>query len=95
MIASFLSLGWPAEAPIIGQICARGKMAVVLLSVMRGTDNRALSLARAQAVVKALAGQQVAADRLSAGGKGADQPIADNASEAGRAKNRRVELVRS
>ena len=44
--------------------------------------NRTLSLARAES------------DRLSAAGKGPDQPLADNTSEAGRAKNRRVELVR-
>lgn len=57
--------------------------------------NRALSLARAQSVVKALADRHIAASRLTAAGKGADQPLADNGSETGRAKNRRVELVRS
>lgn len=56
--------------------------------------NRKLSLARAQSVVQAIVDQQIAAERLSAVGKGPDQPLADNSSEAGKAKNRRVELVR-
>lgn len=56
--------------------------------------NRKLSLARAQSVVHAIVGKQIAAERLSAVGKGPDQPLADNGSEAGKAKNRRVELVR-
>lgn len=56
--------------------------------------NRKLSLARARSVVHAIAGKQIAAERLSAIGKGPDQPLADNSSEAGKAKNRRVELVR-
>jgi len=37
---------------------------------------------------------QIAGNRLSAAGKGPDQPLADNATEEGKAKNRRVELVR-
>lgn len=56
--------------------------------------NRKLSLARAESVVKAITAKQIAADRLSAAGKGPDQPLADNSAEEGKAKNRRVELVR-
>lgn len=56
--------------------------------------NRKLSLARAESVVQAIVAQQIARERLSAAGKGPDQPLADNGTEAGRAKNRRVELVR-
>ena len=56
--------------------------------------NRKLSLARAESVVKAITARQIAADRLSAAGKGPDQPLADNGTEEGKAKNRRVELVR-
>ncbi|MBD8563124.1 OmpA family protein [Oxalobacteraceae sp. CFBP 8763] len=58
------------------------------------THNRKLSLSRAESVVKAVTAMQIAADRLSAAGKGPDQPLADNATEEGKAKNRRVELVR-
>ena len=56
--------------------------------------NRELSRQRAEAVQAALVAQGIAADRLQAQGFGPDQPLADNASEDGRAKNRRVELVR-
>jgi outer membrane protein OmpA-like peptidoglycan-associated protein len=56
--------------------------------------NRSLSLARAESVVRAISAHQIAAARLSAVGKGPDQPLADNATEQGKARNRRVELVR-
>jgi OOP family OmpA-OmpF porin len=56
--------------------------------------NQALSEKRAQAVVAWLTAHGVAAARLSAKGFGQDKPVADNSTEEGRAKNRRVELVK-
>jgi OmpA-OmpF porin, OOP family len=56
--------------------------------------NRELSTARARSVLGALVGLGVDPARLSSKGFGPDKPIADNANEEGRAKNRRVELVK-
>jgi OOP family OmpA-OmpF porin len=57
-------------------------------------SNMALSQQRAVAVVNALAtGYKVDAKRLSGRGVANLAPLASNAAEAGRAKNRRVELV--
>jgi outer membrane protein OmpA-like peptidoglycan-associated protein len=56
--------------------------------------NRELSGARANSVLAALVSLGIDPTRLSAKGFGPDQPLANNADEAGRAKNRRVELVK-
>jgi outer membrane protein OmpA-like peptidoglycan-associated protein len=61
-------------------------------TVGRGRLNRRLSEARAAAVRQALITRGVPARRLTAKGYGARRPIADNASEAGRARNRRIEF---
>lgn len=55
--------------------------------------NLALSEGRAKAVVAALAQRGIAASRLQARGIANFAPVAPNASEDGRAKNRRVEMV--
>ncbi|HXU32654.1 MAG TPA: OmpA family protein [Thermoanaerobaculia bacterium] len=56
--------------------------------------NQKLSAARAEAVRKWLAAHGIEAGRLTAKGYGKTSPIADNKTDAGRAKNRRVDLVR-
>ena len=56
--------------------------------------NRTLSADRARAVADALVALGVAPGRLQSQGFGQDRPVADNATEEGRARNRRVELVR-
>ncbi len=60
-----------------------------------GTEeyNKTLSVNRADAVVTQLKSNNVKALRLSAVGYGEVQPVADNATEQGRADNRRVEVA--
>ena len=56
-------------------------------------SNITLSAARSAAVVKALTGRGIDAQRLAAHGAGPYAPVASNATDEGRARNRRVELV--
>ncbi len=57
--------------------------------------NQALSQRRADAIVAMLvANYAIAADRLTSAGLGAASPVASNDTEEGRAKNRRVELLK-
>ena len=60
-----------------------------------GSDasNLALSQKRADAVATYMSSQGVAKERISAKGYGESKPIGDNATEEGRAKNRRVEFA--
>ncbi|MEJ5167754.1 MAG: TolC family protein [Arcobacteraceae bacterium] len=53
--------------------------------------NKNLSLRRAQSVKDALVKYGIEEKRVSADGKGFDEPIASNDTEEGRAKNRRIE----
>jgi outer membrane protein OmpA-like peptidoglycan-associated protein len=55
--------------------------------------NQRLSQARAASVIAWLSSQGVAAARLTPQGFGPNRPVADNATEAGRALNRRVEIM--
>ncbi|WP_202362017.1 type VI secretion system protein TssL, long form [Mesorhizobium sp. 131-3-5] len=56
-------------------------------------SNFDLSVARAKAVQAMIARQLKDPSRLSVDGKGEDEPIADNATADGRAKNRRVDVM--
>ncbi|MCZ2497589.1 type VI secretion system protein TssL [Xylophilus sp. Kf1] len=58
-------------------------------------DNRRLSAARAAAVAAALQAEGVEASRIEVHGLGAIQPLADNRTATGRARNRRVDLILS
>jgi OOP family OmpA-OmpF porin len=59
-----------------------------------GSDayNQKLSEGRAKSVVDYFVSQGVSADRLKAVGYGKTKPVASNATDEGRAQNRRVEL---
>jgi OmpA-OmpF porin, OOP family len=59
-----------------------------------GTDayNQKLSIRRAEAVKKYLVSQGIEAKRIYVEGKGESQPVADNKTAEGRAKNRRVQI---
>lgn len=92
----------PDSKPALDQIARLLKSRAELKLIVAGhTDNQGafdynvdLSRRRAAAVVAALvAGYGVAKDRLTPFGVGMAAPAAPNATEEGRAKNRRVELV--
>ncbi|MHA6129051.1 OmpA family protein [Pseudomonas fluorescens group sp. PF-1] len=72
---------------------------VVSIKVVGFTDsvgsdayNQALSQRRASSVAEYLLSQGVAPNKITSEGKGESQPVADNETDEGRAKNRRVEL---
>jgi outer membrane protein OmpA-like peptidoglycan-associated protein len=88
--------------PAIDQVIVMLKERPRLLVTVEGhTDNKGtssynqrLSEARAESVKHALIAAGIDASRLSTQGMGATQPIADNTSDDGRFKNRRVEITR-
>ena len=92
----------PESRPIIEQIVGMLKTNPdLILSVEGHTDNagnaasnKTLSVERAKSVIAAIVEQGISAERLSPSGYGQDKPIGDNNTEEGRAKNRRVELVK-
>ena len=91
----------PASDPVLQQILdLLKKNPTQKIEVQGHTDNvggdaynQTLSEARAKAIVTWLTQHGIAASRLTAKGFGKTRPIADNATDAGRAKNRRVEIA--
>lgn len=92
----------PESAPALDQAVAMLKAAPEMkIEVAGHTDNvgnaesnMALSQQRAESVRAALVERGIDAGRLTAKGYGQTVPVADNRSEDGRAKNRRVEMVK-
>ena len=82
-IASILNECAETEVQVAGHTDSTGSAEV----------NQPLSLNRAQAVVEYLIAKGVSASRLSSAGFGSEQPIADNATNEGRAANRRIEFT--
>ncbi len=91
----------PASDPVLQQILdLLKKNPAQKIEVQGHTDNvggdaynQTLSEARAKAIVAWLTQHGIAGDRLTAKGFGKTRPVADNATDAGRAKNRRVEIA--
>lgn len=89
-----------SQAQLDELVALLGRQAPWKLYVVGHTDNvgtqeanQALSRGRAEAVAAALQARGIAAARLQPKGLGPYAPRASNADEAGRARNRRVELV--
>ena len=90
----------PQSFPVLDKVAeALQESPAVQLEVSGHTDNvgvpaenQTLSQQRAEAVKKYLEGKGVLPRRLIAIGFGASRPVADNATDVGRAQNRRVEL---
>ena len=91
----------PESDPVLGQILDLLKKDPALkLEIQGHTDNvgndaynQTLSESRAKSVVTWLNGKGVAPARLMAKGYGKTRPVAENTTDDGRAKNRRVEIV--
>jgi outer membrane protein OmpA-like peptidoglycan-associated protein len=88
----------PALRPVLDQF-AQGLDSTLHVFIVGHTDstgsdaiNEPLSLRRAQTVRDYLQARGVPAARLQTAGRGSREPLADNATESGRAMNRRVEI---
>ncbi|WP_311066083.1 OmpA family protein [Halomonas sp. DWK9] len=76
-----------------GEVWVEGHSDSQSINTPEFSSNWALSSARAIAIVEALEAAGVAAERLRAVGLAATQPLEDNSTAEGRARNRRVEVV--
>lgn len=97
-LSTVLKPGYLTTLNKISQVLNQyGKTTVTVIghtdSLGSHADNQVLSEKRAQAVMDHFASQKVNPLRLQSYGRGETEPRADNATEAGRALNRRVELV--
>lgn len=88
----------PQMRPVLDQF-AQGLDPTMRVRIIGHTDstgsdaiNNPLSLERAASARSYLADRGVAPGRIETAGRGAREPVADNGSEAGRAKNRRIEI---
>ncbi|HEX9578068.1 MAG TPA: OmpA family protein, partial [Myxococcales bacterium] len=83
-IANLLKKDPPLRLYVVGHTDSQGKY----------KDNLTVSKKRAVWMVKELAKQGVATNRLQADGVGPLAPVATNDTDEGRSRNRRVELVK-
>ncbi len=91
----------PAMRPVLDRLATTlNQNPVTMVTIIGHTDstgsdatNNPLSVNRAAATRDYLVSRGVASTRIAIDGRGSSQPIADNASAAGRAMNRRVEIL--
>ncbi len=90
----------PESYPLLDELarvaseCPNAKIEIEGHTDARGSEqmNMKLSQARAESVVDYLVHKGISENRLSAVGYGESRPVADNETEAGRIKNRRIEF---
>jgi outer membrane protein OmpA-like peptidoglycan-associated protein len=84
----------PFAASLHGDANANTRVEIVGHTDSTGSEavNNALSLERAHGVRDYLVERGVPATRVTTAGRGEREPVADNTSDAGRARNRRVEI---
>ena len=90
----------PESAPLLERVAQLARECTQPLLIAghtdsrgRAQDNRDLSRARAESVKAELMARGVAGSRLTTRGYGDGRPVADNATAAGRAANRRIEIL--
>lgn len=76
-----------------GKVLVTGYTDNVPIRTIRFPSNFALSEARAKAAAAIIASELSAPGRVSAGGRGATDPVASNATPQGREANRRIEIT--
>ncbi len=90
----------PNFAPVLTQFASSlGQNTATSVTIIGHTDNTGsdainnpLSIERAESTRDFLVGKGVSRARIATDGKGSREPVADNATQAGRDKNRRVEI---
>ncbi|GAB4490244.1 MAG: hypothetical protein OHK0019_08790 [Saprospiraceae bacterium] len=82
------------------ELCAKHKNTTATFNVVGHTDNvgtdeenMKLGLARARTVARTLTENGIAASRIQTSSKGESEPVADNSTDEGRQKNRRVVIT--
>lgn len=75
--------------------CGEGRIEIAGHTDSQGSEelNQNLSQARAEAVMDAMLARHVRLERMTAHGYGEERPLASNATEEGRARNRRIEFM--
>lgn len=76
-----------------GKVIITGHSDNIPIKSSRFPSNMHLSLARAKSVMNSMAGTIKDKARLTAEGRAENEPIADNGTREGRAKNRRIEVL--